>query len=124
MAFVQEKGRTAFYVDDADLAAASLDPQYFLLRTIKRVGIENFRAGISAAKVGDAKFGAQQIGAVAQQIWRIQTAGNALVPAVFQKTEFFFRFHQELLAARFAANGIRQKYIAPLWISARVPDAY
>ena len=82
--------RQSAQLDTAQVAAAALDPQDFFLLSAQRIDLLDFRTGVSAAKVGDAKIGAQQVRPVAQQFGLVETTGDLLVPTVFQITQTCF----------------------------------
>jgi hypothetical protein len=79
---IEVQGGKAFYLDAAQVATATLYPEYGLLLPIQRIGPLEFRAGVAAAEVGDAQIGSEQVGAIAQKSGRVEGFGMALIPKI------------------------------------------
>ena len=71
----------------AEIAAGAFDPEDFDGLTGERVGIHDLGAGVSAGKVGDAEVGAEEVGAIAQQLGLVERGGCVGVPTVLKKLE-------------------------------------
>ena len=99
--FSEYKRRQPAQLDASQIAATALDPQNFFLLPAKRIGLLDLRTGVSAAEVGDAKIGAQQIRSVAQQFRLVETAGDLFVPTVFQISQTCFELHGVLSAEKY-----------------------
>ena len=91
-------------LDTSQIAAAALDPQNFFLFSAEGIRLLNFRTGVSPAKVGDAKVGAQQIRAVTQQFGWVETASDLLLPTVFQIAQTCFDLHGDALSGKVCWN--------------------
>jgi len=79
--------------DTAQVAAAAFHPQYFGRRACQRIVLHNLRAGVAAAKVGNAQIGAQQVRAIAQKLRRIEPGSNVFIPKISQKAQSCIGFH-------------------------------
>ena len=63
--FIQIKCGKSRSLDASEIATTTLDPKNFFPGSIQRIGLKNFGTGVSAAEIGDAQIGSQQVGAVA-----------------------------------------------------------
>ena len=79
---VQIEGGKAFDLDAAQVATAALNPQHGLLLSVQWIGFIQLRAGVSTPEVGDAQVRSQEVGTVAQEGWRIESPGVALIPKI------------------------------------------
>jgi hypothetical protein len=93
-------------LDAAQVAAAALDPQYFLLFPAERVHLLYFRTGVASAKICDAKIRAQLVRTVAQQFRWVKGARDLLVPTVFQITQTCFDMHLDALGGKVFRNAV------------------
>jgi len=82
--FLLAEGGEAGALDAAQVAAGALDPEDFDGLAGEGVDFGDFGAGV-AGEVGDAKIGAEEIGAIAKKAGLVERGGYAGVPAVFEK---------------------------------------
>jgi hypothetical protein len=69
------EGGEAGALDAAEVAAGAFDPEDFNGLAGERVDFSNFGAGVAAGEVGEAQVGAEQVGAVAQELRLIEGGG-------------------------------------------------
>ena len=84
--FLVERGE-AGALDAAEVAAGAFDPEHLDGFASERIGLDDLGTGVAAGKVGDAQVGAEQVGAIAQQLRFIERGSDRRVPAVFEKSE-------------------------------------
>ena len=82
--FLEIKRGETLAFDTAQVAAASFHPQSRLFGVVERIALIDFRAGVSAAEVGDAQIAAEQVRAVAEEFRLIQSFGSRFIPAIFK----------------------------------------
>ena len=80
----------AFSGERADVAAGAFHPYNLYFFTGKGVSFDGFAGGISATKIGDAKVGAQDVGAVEEEFDFVPAEGSGflLVPMVVDVVKF------------------------------------
>ena len=64
------------------IAAGSLNPEYFDLFTRERIGLHNFAGGVAAAGIGNALVATELVGTIDEPIGRIQFLDLAILPEV------------------------------------------
>jgi len=84
--FLIESGE-AGALDAAEIAAGALDPEDLNGLAGEGIGLSDFGAGVAAGKVSEAQVGAEEIGAVAEELGLVQSCGYVGVPTVFEELE-------------------------------------
>src|SRR5271154_5640484 len=74
------KRRKPTPLDASDVSAAPFNPKRRLLRPIEGIDATYFRTGVPSPKIRDAQIRSQDVGAVTEQLRRVQVARNALIP--------------------------------------------
>ena len=97
---VEVERREAVELHRADIAARTFDPKDFRRRAGQRIGGGQLRRSVAAAKIGDAKIAAEQIGPIEQQTGLIEGSRVRVVPKIGQRSV--------------KARGDRRPWVVPL----------
>ena len=81
------EGGEAGALHAAQIAAGTLDPQDFNGLAGEGIDFSDFGTGVAAGEVGDAQIGAEQVGAIEEQLRLVEGVGDGGVPAVFEELE-------------------------------------